>query len=75
MAYTRRLHPGYLFEASAISVGWVSSVEVHERGSGGILPLTILKFRVSEMPFPAFSEGHFLQSNKQENVVFVCLSC
>ena len=37
-----------------------------------MLPQKILKFRVSEMPFPAFSTGHFLQINMQENVVFVC---
>ena len=28
-------------------------------GSGGILPQKIFKFRVSEMPCPAFSAGHF----------------
>ena len=28
-------------------------------GSGGMLPQKIVKFRVSEMPFPAFSGGHF----------------
>ena len=28
-------------------------------GSGGMLPQKILKFRVSEMPSPGFSAGHF----------------
>ena len=28
---------------------------VKVRGSGGMFPQKILKFRVSEMPFPAFS--------------------
>ena len=41
-----------------------------EGGLGAYSPFNkILEFRVSEMPFPAFSEGHFLQSNKQENVL------
>ena len=31
----------------------------HREGSGGMLPLKILKFRVSEMPSPGFSAGHF----------------
>ena len=35
-------------------------------GYGGILPQKILKFRVLEMPCPAFSAGHFLQINTQE---------
>ena len=28
-------------------------------GCGGMLPQKILKFRVSEMPSPGFSAGHF----------------
>ena len=28
-------------------------------GSGGMFPHKILKFRVSEMPSPGFSAGHF----------------
>ena len=28
-------------------------------GSGGMVPQKILKFRVSEMPSPGFSAGHF----------------
>jgi len=28
-------------------------------GAGGMLPQKIFKFRVSEVPFPAFSAGHF----------------
>ena len=29
------------------------------RGSGTMLPHKFVKFRVSEMPVPAFSAGHF----------------
>ena len=40
-------------------------------GSGACTPR--LKFRVSEMPFPAFSLEHFQQINTQENAVVSCL--
>ena len=33
----------------------------------------IFKFRVWEMPFPAFSAGHFRQINTQENAEVSCL--
>ena len=33
----------------------------------------ISKFGVWEMPFPAFSAGHFLQINTYENAVVSCL--
>ena len=36
-------------------------------GSEGIFPQKILKFRVSETPFPAFSAGHFQQVYTEEN--------
>ena len=42
-------------------------------GSGGMLPQKIFKFRVLEMPFPAFSTGHFPQINMQEYAKVSCL--
>ena len=42
-------------------------------GSGGMLPEKILKFRVSEMPSPVFSAGHFQQIKAKENTVISCL--
>ena len=35
-------------------------------GSGGILPQKMLKFRVSEMPSPGFSAGHFQYIMRQK---------
>ena len=43
------------------------------RGSGSMPPQKILKFRVSEMPFPGFSAGHFQQINTQESAVVSCI--
>lgn len=42
-------------------------------GCGGMLPEKILKFRVSGMPFSAFSAGHFQQVITQENAEVSCL--
>ena len=42
-------------------------------GSGGMLPQKIFKFRVLEMPFLAFSTGHFPQINMQDYAKVSCL--
>ena len=39
-------------------------------GSWGMLPHKMFELRASEMPFPAFSAGHF---NTTENAVVRCL--
>ena len=38
-------------------------------GSRGAVPLKMFKFRVPEIPFPAFSVGHFQYANMKESVV------
>ena len=42
-------------------------------GFGGMLPQKMFKFRVSEMPFPAFSTWYFQLINTQENPLVSCL--
>ena len=42
-------------------------------GAGSMPPQKILKFRVSEMPFPAFSAAHFQKINTQESALVSCI--
>ena len=57
----------YTFVSVGRGVAWVRTIRnffLSAKGAciggpGGMLPQKILKFRVSEMPSPGFSAGHF----------------